>query len=476
MNLVGTRLGDYELRSVIGSGGMATVYRAFDHNLQRDVAIKVLSEEAAAQPGFAQRFRQEARLVARLRHPNVVHVYDFGAQDQVFYMVQELLPGPTLAERISECAAQGRALPRAEILSVVRQLAAALDVAHAAGIIHRDVKPGNAIYGTNGVLVLTDFGIAKNTLTDISQTQAGVVLGTPVYISPEQARGEPLTPASDIYALGVIVYELLSGRPPFEGTTPLGVVLKHLQEPPPPLVPLPPGLPPGVEAVVQRALAKQPDDRFATAGALAEALEAAWPALQAQPAPGIHGAPTTVWKPPRAPGAPAQPVTSAASDVQPAVPSAVRATPKPKVGLLPVLALVLVAILAGAAVLAWQGERAMQAEGDVPTAPGAVVTPEVAPTPFQSSTEAPATPLQRVRAKLAANAGADLLTSLDAAEAALVAGDDASAVRSLGTLQQQILRARRDGVISAATMVEVLLDVQQAARDANLTLALQIDT
>ncbi|MFO7171202.1 MAG: serine/threonine-protein kinase, partial [Chloroflexota bacterium] len=159
--VLGARLGDYEIQDVLGSGGMATVYRGFDHTLQRPVAIKVLSEAAAAQPGLVERFRQEARLIARLRHPHIVQVYAFGQVDQVVYMVQELLPGPTLATRLQELAAQGQPMPRQEILAVIGQLAAALDAAHAAGIIHRDVKPSNAMWNAAGELALTDFGIAK---------------------------------------------------------------------------------------------------------------------------------------------------------------------------------------------------------------------------------------------------------------------------------------------------------------------------
>jgi eukaryotic-like serine/threonine-protein kinase len=236
-NLAGTRLGVYEIQALIGSGGMASVYRGFDHNLQRPVAIKVLSAEAAREPGFAERFRQEARLIASLRHPNIVQIYDFGEQSGHTYMVQELLPGPTLEQQFVELAAQGSRLSGHEIVDIARQLAAALDAAHAAGIIHRDVKPSNALWNAIGALALTDFGIAKNTLTAAGHTQVGVVVGTPNYLSPEQAQGLPLTPASDIYALGVLLYELITGALPFESRTPMGVVLAHIQTPPPPLRP-----------------------------------------------------------------------------------------------------------------------------------------------------------------------------------------------------------------------------------------------
>ncbi|HEU5088796.1 MAG TPA: serine/threonine-protein kinase, partial [Roseiflexaceae bacterium] len=199
--LAGTRLGAYELQRLLGSGGMAAVYQAFDHNLHRTVAVKVLAPEAALQPGFADRFQQEARLVARLHHPNIVQVYDFGQQDGITYMVQELLPGPTLARFMQEQHARGQAIGRDEVLEIVRQLAAGLDAAHAEGIIHREVKPANALWNAAETLVLTDFGIAKPTLESGKLTQVGMILGTPAYLSPEQAQGLPLSPASDVYAL-----------------------------------------------------------------------------------------------------------------------------------------------------------------------------------------------------------------------------------------------------------------------------------
>src|SRR5215210_9208122 len=278
---------------------MARVYRGFDHNLGRPVAIKVLSEAVAAQPGVADRFQQEARRLASLAHSHIVAVYDFGEQDGHTYMVQELLPGPTLEQRLCELAAQGARLTRQELVTIVAQLACALDAAHAAGIIHRDVKPSNALWNSSGALVLTDFGIAKNTLSTASLTQVGLVMGTPDYLSPEQAQGLPLTPASDIYALGVVLYELLTGTVPFNATTPMRVVMSHINAPPPPIRQHRTDLPVAVEGLVQRALAKDPAQRFGSAGELAQALAQAWPAATApaQGVPGgdIHSQPTSIW-------------------------------------------------------------------------------------------------------------------------------------------------------------------------------------
>nr|MBA3530963.1 serine/threonine protein kinase [Ardenticatenales bacterium] len=267
--LIGRRLGQYEVQALIASGGMAELYRGFDVNLERQVALKVLSEEATAQPDVAERFRREARLLASLRHPHIVQIYDFGEQDGYFYIVQELLPGPTLAQRLSEMTT-GAGLPREEILAIAGQLASALDAAHAASIIHRDVKPSNILWNSAGRLVLTDFGIAKNSSADAVLTRTGQVLGTPAYVSPEQARGEPLAPASDLYAMGVVLYEVLAGKPPFSGSNPMEVVLQHLEKAPPPL---PVTVPAAVTAVVARALAKEPSARFGSAAALAQALE-----------------------------------------------------------------------------------------------------------------------------------------------------------------------------------------------------------
>lgn len=288
-NLVGTKLGSYAVESLIGRGGMSAVYRAFDSKLARPVAIKVLSATVANQPGFADRFRREARLLARLQHPRIVRVYDVGEHDGALYMVQELLPGPTLESRLAELARHGQRLSVEEVLAIVRDMAAALDAAHAAGIIHRDVKPANMICNGEGALVLTDFGIAEDTREAERYTSTGVILGTPTYLSPEQAQAQQLTPAVDIYSLGVVLYELLAGQPPFAGAIPLSVALSHVQSAPPPLRQRRPDLPQQVDLVVRRALAKAPSDRFASASALAEALELALsPASHPGVAPPLH--------------------------------------------------------------------------------------------------------------------------------------------------------------------------------------------
>jgi serine/threonine-protein kinase len=275
-HLTGTKLGSYEIRELIDNGGMASVYKGYDPALDREVAVKVLGT-AGQPPDFVARFQREARVVARLRHPNIVQIHLFGVQRDVVYMVQELLPGPTLAGRIRE--AGRRRITAERIHTIIGQFAAALDFAHAQGVVHRDVKPSNAIYNAHGQLVLTDFGIAHG-LAEAAHTatRPGVIMGTPGYLAPEQAiSSAALTPASDIYALGIVLFELLTGRLPFEADTPMGVVLKHLYEEPPPPSKFRSGLPPALDALVLRALSKEPADRFASAGMLARALETAWP-------------------------------------------------------------------------------------------------------------------------------------------------------------------------------------------------------
>jgi serine/threonine-protein kinase len=496
-NLIGTRLGGYDVQALIGSGGMASVYRGFDPNLQRSVAIKVLSPETAAQPGFADRFRQEARLIASLRHPNIVHVYDFGEHNGLTYMVQELLPGPTLEQRLSEAVAQGVPLSRDDILSMTAQLASALDAAHAAGIIHRDVKPGNALWNTYGALVLTDFGIAKNTLTAANYTQVGLVMGTPTYLSPEQAQGLPLTPASDIYALGVVLYELIAGKAPFESPTPMRVVMSHIQDSPPPLCPLRPDLPPAAEAVVLRALAKDPAQRFGKAGELAQALERAWPA-SAQGS--IHQQVTQHWSSPRVAGSPALVPGPARPPVGAGVASA-RQRPAASRGSTRPLPLVLGALLAllllGGAVLALRGEQgasdrtgaatAMPAQAPAGTSPTALSAPS-APA---SVTTAPATPalaaavadpMVQLRA-LFVNGAADgrigkdgdaLIARLDEAQRALAQGDAKAATAQLHALQQQLLNGARDGTIAPEVMRQALSAVDEIAGSHGLMLPLSV--
>jgi serine/threonine-protein kinase len=268
---------------------MARVYCAFDHILQREVALKVI-HNATQQADFVERFRLEAHTLANLRHPYIVQIYDYGQHDDYSFIVQQLQPGPTLEQELADFAARGRFMEHGAVEQVVAQLASALDYAHSCQIIHRDLKPSNIIRNERGDIVLTDFGIVKGLNGPLAKTQTGVVLGTPAYLSPEQARGLPsLSSTSDIYTLGVILFELLTGRVPFNDPLPMEILLGHILQPPPSPRALRPDLPPGVERVVLKALAKNPADRYATAGALAHALHTAWASVMRH---GIHSQPT----------------------------------------------------------------------------------------------------------------------------------------------------------------------------------------
>ncbi|HRC74344.1 MAG TPA: protein kinase, partial [Kouleothrix sp.] len=258
----------YELEQKIGEGGMARVYRGRDLRLSRAVAVKVLHSHYASDTGFLQRFHHEAQAVANLRHPNIVDVYDVGQDGDMHYIVMEYVPGSDLKALIVREAP----LPVERAVSIAEAVARGLDAAHRLGMIHRDIKPQNIIIGEAGQVKITDFGIAKSTMST-AMTETGVTFGTADYISPEQARGQPATPQSDIYSLGVTLYEMLTGRLPFTGDSSIAVAMQHVSAEPPPPRMYNSRIPPQLEAIVLRALNKDPSRRPHSAREFANLLE-----------------------------------------------------------------------------------------------------------------------------------------------------------------------------------------------------------
>jgi serine/threonine protein kinase len=267
LNLVGKSLGSYQILAEIGRGGMAVVYRAFQPSLNREVAIKVLPPQFTFDRQFVERFVREAQAAASLRHPHIIVIHDVAEQNGLYYIVMELLQGRTLRQLIE----QEGALPPGRAARIVEQIASALDYAHRRGFVHRDVKPDNIFVGEDDRVTLTDFGIAK-AASGTQLTRTGVLIGTPQYMAPEQAQGEAIGPATDIYALGIVAYQMLSGQVPFDGTTPHAILYKQIHERPPSLLAVRSGLPPAVDSVLNAALAKEPGARYASAGQFAQAL------------------------------------------------------------------------------------------------------------------------------------------------------------------------------------------------------------
>lgn len=271
-NLVGQQLGPYEIKEMVGQGGMASVYKAYHPATDRFVAVKVMLPNMAVDETFVKRFQREAQFVASLQHIHILQVFDYGEQDGIAYLVMPYLPGNTLADKIRD-----NPLDVKEAVRIFRQLAQALDYAHERGLLHRDIKPSNIMLDESGNALLADFGLTKMIdASGISQLTAdSTVVGTPAYMSPEQGQGIDLTPASDLYSLGVVLYEMLTGDVPFTAETPVAVVFKHVSEAPPSIQMHNAEVPDAIAAIVDKALAKNPADRYPTAMVMVNALEKA---------------------------------------------------------------------------------------------------------------------------------------------------------------------------------------------------------
>lgn len=294
--LIGKTLGQYHILSEIGRGGMAVVYKAEQTSLNRFVALKVLFPNFTGDSTSVERLHREAQAAARLDHPNIVEIYEVGEYEGLHFIAMKYVDGKPL-----DAILQQGPLPPARALKILAQVASALDYAHRHNVVHRDIKPSNIIVSAGDRITLTDFGLAKGA-GSATLTSSGALVGTPAYMSPEQARGDEIDYRADIYALGVVAYEMLAGRPPFTGN-PLSIIMAHASQTPPPLRQFRPDLPPEVEAVVMKALAKEPAERCSTAGEFAAALRQALtqPAASAktQPAaslaPAAAGRPRLVW-------------------------------------------------------------------------------------------------------------------------------------------------------------------------------------
>ncbi len=265
-SLIGRRLGKYEITELIGQGGMATVYKGYQPDIDRFVAIKVLPPHPGHDPNFGDRFRLEARTIAQLQHPHILPMHDYGTDGDILYLVTPYLDGGSLKDLIDESGP----MPLDQAESILRQIASALDYAHRRGVIHRDVKPDNVLLDSEGNAMLADFGIVKILEGDTGLTATGGVLGTPAYMAPEQSQGEAITAQADIYSLGVIVYEMITGQQPYQADTPMQVMLKHITEPVPRISEASESLPPAVEPVIMRVLAKDPKERYESAAEFAQ--------------------------------------------------------------------------------------------------------------------------------------------------------------------------------------------------------------
>jgi serine/threonine protein kinase/Tol biopolymer transport system component/ABC-type branched-subunit amino acid transport system substrate-binding protein len=393
--LVGHTLGPYRLVEKLGRGGMATVYKGYEASLDRYVAIKVLPQHFAQDSTFLTRFRREAKAIARLNHPNIVPVFNFGKQRDLTYIAMQYVEGGTLKDSL------GQPMPSQRAVKLVLQIARALSYAHKRDVVHRDVKPANVLIAESDWPLLSDFGLARMMGSSVQLTQTGVGVGTPSYMSPEQGQGLKVDGRSDIYSLGIMLYEMLTGAVPFQADTPLAVVLKHITAPLPMPREINPDIPEPVERIILKATAKDPAHRFQTAEELIDALERVLAGLpvEAPPIPVEAGEATAVVPP----GLPTTTTPAAGAEISAATEVLAPPKAKPRVpiwalGLAGVLVLgVLIVAVAVLGLLARRGDRAARVEEasisptfreeaqerapDVGSSPAAIATKPPAPTP-----------------------------------------------------------------------------------------------
>jgi serine/threonine protein kinase len=282
-SLIGVALGGYTIQRMIARGGMGIVYEGIQESLGRRVAVKVLYPHLGEDESFRDRFQREARAIAQLRHRNIVGIIDFGTHDGLHYMVMDLIDGPSLRDELARRHDQGQPFTTDESLAIIEKIAAALAYAHGRGFVHRDVKPANVMLDEHGEVYLTDFGLVR--LADAQgMTMTGAIVGTPEYMAPEQSLGTgEISAAADQYALAVVAYQLFVGRVPFKAPTPVGVIQKHISEPPPPPHTILPWFPPGLERVLMRGLAKDPQARYPSVAAFFQELRQAASGLGMSP-------------------------------------------------------------------------------------------------------------------------------------------------------------------------------------------------
>lgn len=289
--------GRYRIEAELGRGGMSMVFRALDLRLSRFVVLKVLPPPLAEDPEFVSRFQQEIRVLTQLDHPNILRIYDSSSSQEATYLVLEYVAGGSLEEYLSR---MGRLDPESA-LAIIEQIGPALSYAHQRGIIHRDIKPGNIMIGTNGRLLLSDFGVAQLSvhMAQSSMTGAGTILGTPLYMSPEQAKGEPIDARSDIYSLGLVLYQILTGKAPFQRGDVTSMIYAQITQPPPSLRALNPQISPDLERVVLRALVKDPARRYQSIDDFVQSLRAVIRVDQVHPSPPATAAALELLPPPR---------------------------------------------------------------------------------------------------------------------------------------------------------------------------------
>ncbi len=273
-SLEGQKLGKYTILEPLGSGGMARVYRAYHPKLDRYVAVKVLRSDLVDDQTFLSRFRQEAQAVAALRHPNIVQVFDFDVEDDLYYMVMELLDGDSLHTRLNDYRIRGEVMPYGEMVRILLDVLDGLDYAHAEGMVHRDIKPANVLLTKKGQAVLADFGIAQ-IIGSTQHTVSGALLGTLNYMAPEQGMTGTCDARSDIYSMGIVFYEMLTQQPPYDADTPLAILMKHVNDPLPVPHQVDPNIPVALEKVVLKSLSKDPSDRYQSAAEMGQALREA---------------------------------------------------------------------------------------------------------------------------------------------------------------------------------------------------------